>query len=225
MENKKGYIYILTNPSFQEWVKIGYADNVEERVAQLNRTECTPFAFRVYATYEVSDRLKDISVHSIIDKLNPSLRSKDEIDGKIRIREFYAMSPEEAFELLKMIATINGLEENLKLWGKTKEEIQDENTAEVIKTLSRNRHHFKEVDFTSSLTNKAYHGRTSEDGTLEIIDLTTNCDVPNNSKPSKKAIIGQAIVDLGGQISKDDTLYQRYHKLTKMLLGWNKKYF
>ena len=74
MENKKGYIYILTNLSFQGWVKIGYADNVEERVAQLNRTECTPFAFRVYATYEVNDRLKDISVHSLIDKLNPTLR-------------------------------------------------------------------------------------------------------------------------------------------------------
>lgn len=52
MENK-GYIYILTNPSFKEYVKIGYADNVENRLRQLNNSECTPFAFRVYATYEV----------------------------------------------------------------------------------------------------------------------------------------------------------------------------
>lgn len=51
-----GYIYILTNPSFKDYVKIGYADNVEERVVQLNRTECTPFAFRIYATYKVSER-------------------------------------------------------------------------------------------------------------------------------------------------------------------------
>lgn len=41
-KNTTGYIYILTNPSFEEYVKIGYADNVEERVKQLNTTECTP---------------------------------------------------------------------------------------------------------------------------------------------------------------------------------------
>ena len=73
MANEIGCIYILTNPSFPTYVKIGYADSVEERVAQLNRTECTPFAFRIYATYEVIDRLKDIPVHQIIDQLNPTL--------------------------------------------------------------------------------------------------------------------------------------------------------
>ena len=218
MENKKGYIYILTNLSFQGWVKIGYADNVEERVAQLNRTECTPFAFRVYATYEVNDRLKDISVHSLIDKLNPTLRSKDEVDGKIRVREFYKMTPDEAYEILEMIAKINGLEKNLKLWHKTKEEVEDEKTAKVIETLSKNRHHFKDIEFVSSLTNKKYRGTTNENGTLMIIDTETNCEVPNNSKPSKKAIIGEAIIDLGGETAQDETLYQRYHKLAKMIL-------
>lgn len=62
-----GYIYILTNPSFPQYVKIGYADNVENRLAQLNRSECIPFAFRVYATYEVQSRLSDMKVHAIID--------------------------------------------------------------------------------------------------------------------------------------------------------------
>ena len=28
----KGYIYILTNPSFPDYVKIGYADDVNERL-------------------------------------------------------------------------------------------------------------------------------------------------------------------------------------------------
>ena len=54
MEENKGVIYILTNPSFPEYVNIGYADDVKKRLAQLNRSECVPFAFRVYATYEVS---------------------------------------------------------------------------------------------------------------------------------------------------------------------------
>ena len=29
--NTKGVIYILTNPSFPDYVKIGYADNMENR--------------------------------------------------------------------------------------------------------------------------------------------------------------------------------------------------
>lgn len=32
---KNGVIYILTNPSFPQFVKIGYADDVENRVAML----------------------------------------------------------------------------------------------------------------------------------------------------------------------------------------------
>lgn len=36
----------------------------------------------------------DLSLHDLIDKLNPELRSIDNFDGKERKREFYAMSPE-----------------------------------------------------------------------------------------------------------------------------------
>lgn len=42
MSNTEGYIYILTNPFFPPYVKIGYANNVEARVKKLNQTECTP---------------------------------------------------------------------------------------------------------------------------------------------------------------------------------------
>ena len=61
-EKKVGVIYILTNPSFPEYVKIGYAANLEKRLEQLNRSECIPFAFRVYAVYEVSTPLQDLSL-------------------------------------------------------------------------------------------------------------------------------------------------------------------
>ena len=86
MDNSKGVIYILTNPSFPDYVKIGYADDIEKRLKQLNRSECVPFAFRVYATYEVNSRLSDLKIHSIIDKLNPDLRSIDEFNGQKRVR-------------------------------------------------------------------------------------------------------------------------------------------
>jgi len=85
MENK-GVIYILTNPSFPEYVKIGYADDVKKRLQQLNRSECIPFAFRIYATYGVADRLSDIQIHSIIDSLNPNLRAIENFEGKKRVK-------------------------------------------------------------------------------------------------------------------------------------------
>ena len=83
--DKTGVIYILTNPSFPEYVKIGYADDIDKRLQQLNRSECIPFAFRVYATYEVNSRLSDLKIHSIIDKLNPNLRSIENFNGKQRV--------------------------------------------------------------------------------------------------------------------------------------------
>ena len=79
MTEKQGVIYILTNPSFPEYVKIGYADDIDRRLAELNRTECTPFAFRVYATYAVQTRLTDMKIHEMIDRINPGLRSIDNI--------------------------------------------------------------------------------------------------------------------------------------------------
>ena len=35
----KGVIYILTNPSFPDYIKIGYAKNLERRLQQLTRSE------------------------------------------------------------------------------------------------------------------------------------------------------------------------------------------
>ena len=113
--NNNGVIYILTNPSFPEYVKIGYADDIEKRLQQLNRSECIPFAFRVYATYEVTSRLSDLKIHSIIDKLNPNLRSIENFNGHKRIREFYAMSAEDAYSILEAIAEIHGCVDKLKL--------------------------------------------------------------------------------------------------------------
>ena len=132
----KGVIYILTNPSFPEYVKIGYADDIQKRLKQLNRSECVPFAFRVYATYEVTDRLSDIQIHNIIDSLNPNLRSIETFEGKKRVREFYAMSKEDAYKLLEGIAKINGLTKNLKLHTPTQSEVSDTETANEVKEES-----------------------------------------------------------------------------------------
>jgi len=139
MEDKIGVIYILTNPSFPDYVKIGYADDIERRLKELNRSECIPFAFRVYATYEVNSRLSDKKIHSIIDKLNPNLRAIDNFNGQKRVREFYAMPPEDAYSLLEAIAEIHGCTDKLKLVAPNETERRAEETAEEVKKESRTR--------------------------------------------------------------------------------------
>lgn len=134
-----GVIYILTNPSFPDYVKIGYADNIEKRLQQLNRSECIPYAFRVYATYEVDSRLSDIKIHSIIDKLNPNLRSIENFNGHKRVREFYAMSPEDAYSILSAIAEIHGCEDKLKLIPPNEVEVEAAETAEEIEEQKKER--------------------------------------------------------------------------------------
>ncbi len=127
-----GVIYILTNPSFKEWVKIGYADDVNERVKQLNSNECTPFAFRIYATYEVNNRLMDKRMHTIIDKLNRNLRSIDEYNGQRRVREFFAISPEDAYAIFEAMADIHDCRHKLKKYDPTPEHRAEDELAEEI---------------------------------------------------------------------------------------------
>lgn len=101
-----GYIYIMTNPVLQDMVKIGYANDVETRRQQLSTT-ALPYEYEVYATYETSGKLEDKKLHKMIDNLNPDLRvSKN--------REFFVISPEDAYELLEAIAVISGSQDKLK---------------------------------------------------------------------------------------------------------------
>ncbi len=101
-----GYIYIMTNPALQNMVKIGYAKDVEQRRQQLSTT-ALPYEYEVYATYETPGNLEDKKLHKLIDNLNPDLRvSKN--------REFFVMTPEDAYELLESIAVISGTQDKLR---------------------------------------------------------------------------------------------------------------
>ena len=96
----------MTNPALKDMVKIGYATEVESRRKQLSTT-ALPYEYEVYATYETSGNLEDKKLHKMIDNLNPDLRVTSN-------REFFVMTPEDAYELLEAIATISGTKDKLK---------------------------------------------------------------------------------------------------------------
>ena len=136
-DKKLGVIYILTNPSFPDFVKIGYAQDIEKRLKQLNRSETIPFAFRVYAVYKVESKLTDKELHKLIDNLNPDLRTIENFDGKERVKEFYAMSAEDAYGLLECIAKISGTEDRLQRLTPEGHEILDEQIANEVRETAR----------------------------------------------------------------------------------------
>ena len=81
--------------------------------------------------------LTDKELHKLIDTLNPGLRTIETFDGKERTKEFYAMSPEDAYSLIECIAKISGTTDQLKRMKPEGHEIADEQLADTVKAESR----------------------------------------------------------------------------------------
>ena len=197
-----GIIYIMKT-AVDGLIKIGKTDNFEKRMCELERNGYHNVVGlkRAFAIKVQNYDQKEEMLHNIFSK------------SQVGNSELFTLDVDLAKQVL------SSLEGDIIYPKENKQEIFIEATDSVEeKGLEISRHHFKDIDFSSSLTNKKYHGKTSESGVLAIIEVVSGIEVPNNSNPSKKAIIGRAIEDLGGSITKDETLYQRYRKLTKMVL-------
>lgn len=95
---EKGYVYILTNPSFREdWVKIGKSCRpVDIRSKELDNT-AVPLPFEIFATMETI-KFNEVEklVHKTIDRLT---------DLRIRQnREFFNVAPQIALDIFRDIA-------------------------------------------------------------------------------------------------------------------------
>lgn len=183
MSEIKGVIYILTNPSFPEYVKIGYAKDIEQRLLQLNRSETIPFAFRVYATYDVVTPLSDLILHDLIDGLNPDLRAIETFNGKKRTREFYEMTPEYAYNILSSIAKLSGTESRLKRIKPEGHEVEDIKMAEEAeKAYRRGPFTFSSVGINPG----------------EIISFVPDCSITATVVDDKHIRIGDTVTTLSG---------------------------
>lgn len=81
--------------------------------------------------------MTELKLHARIDQFNPNLRSIDNVDEKRRVREFYAMSPEQAYSPLETIAVLGGRKDRLHLYEPTAVERQSEEFAQDIGTAHR----------------------------------------------------------------------------------------
>ena len=129
-----GYVYILTNPSFKEdWVKIGKSSRpVDIRSKELDNT-AVPLPFEIYATLKTSKYSEvEKAVHQTIDSLT---------DLRIRQnREFFNITPNEALNILKRMATM--LDD-----AEISEYVKEEVSCEKVKTERLQPRHEKRKAF------------------------------------------------------------------------------
>ena len=90
-------VYILTNQSMPDTIKIGITDNLESRMKQLDNTS-TPLPFECYYAVEVEDaKAIEKKIHEGLD------------DKRIRqSREFFNATPEQAKALLEIAELMGG---------------------------------------------------------------------------------------------------------------------
>ena len=114
----KGMVYILTNPSFDGWIKIGQTTDVKKRIKDLSDKTSVPLSYRLYATYRTNKFVEvETVIHNLIDTIDSRLRSQ-ELDEKgkiIRRREFFHTTPEKAFKIFKEVAKLLDESEKVKL--------------------------------------------------------------------------------------------------------------
>ena len=134
MANEKpGYVYILTNPSFREvWVKIGMTQNMEERLRTLDTT-ALPLPFKKYATMKtVKYKAAEKHVHHYIERFT-DLRIRDN-------REFFNVKPEVALSIFYEVAELLD-DAEIKVYDTEASQPKKENAAPAVNNKGRQFNH------------------------------------------------------------------------------------
>lgn len=86
------YVYILTNPAMPEWVKVGKAKNIKNRISSLNKKTAVPLPFECFAALKVpSENVFNVE-HGLHKFLGFSFQKE---------KEFFRTSKEHVLEFFK----------------------------------------------------------------------------------------------------------------------------
>ena len=156
ISSKKGYVYILTNPSFREdWIKIGKSSRpVDIRSKELDNT-AVPLPFEIYATMKTSSYNQvEAMLHKILEGTHVRIRKN---------REFFNVKPEVALNAFYDIAAllsdaevyIRGEEPSIGATPKEKEKVEvlKKNQLDNLVEVSENHELPKGAKYTLDGTN------------------------------------------------------------------------
>ena len=138
--NNMKWIYIMTNPSFPNYIKIGYSNDIESRRESLSKTS-VPYPFVTYAVYETDKKNSDKKLHALIDVISPKLRVT-------KNREFYCIEKEKAYRILLSYADSQWNADKVKLLKISKSDQQNE---EEIKNYNETESQKRKIPFKFSM--------------------------------------------------------------------------
>ena len=100
MEKKNGVIYILTNPSFPDYVKIGYADDIDKRLKQLRELGLTISYYRKLKglTQGQLASLVGLSRTHISNIEAPNIKTSISLDSLLDIAEALGIPVKDLFD-------------------------------------------------------------------------------------------------------------------------------
>lgn len=107
-KNQQELVYLLSNDSMPNWVKIGRTKQIDRRLKELYSTSVpTPFKLEAIIETDTLERSSELekSIHSVIDTINPSLRK----DTEASKREFFNMSAESGKQVFELVSRIMGI--------------------------------------------------------------------------------------------------------------------
>jgi len=151
MENKRGFVYVLTNPSFKEdWVKIGKSKRLPEVLGKELYNTAVPLPYEIYATLETTKYHEaEKLIHRSIDRISDLRINKN--------REFFNIAPDKAYEILVDISLL--LDDAIvKLFGDNVEvsnTIAGRKAGEIFDFYSRGLKDGDEVEFIEDHNFKA----------------------------------------------------------------------
>ena len=93
IDSEQNIVYVLTNPCFPDWIKIGRCKDLKKRVASLSNNTAVPLPFDVFYACTVYDSKKVES--KLFDIFAPH-----RISAK---REFFSCDPEQVVKVLDLV--------------------------------------------------------------------------------------------------------------------------
>ena len=91
---KEGYIYVLVNPHFENWVKIGMAEDVAKRLSQFNTAYPERDGQMVYTVKVSNMRKAEKKAHTIAEKL-----------AKRTEKEWFTLTVGQAIDILNRVGS------------------------------------------------------------------------------------------------------------------------
>ena len=130
MEVNKG-IYILSNYSMPEYIKVGYSEDIEQEVCELNKSSAIATNFVVCVIYETPNTFSEEDIKTLKEAFESPLEmvippeDYNEDEATKKENGFYKYTPAQGFAALRYMAKCTGTEDKLHLLKSVRDEIEE----------------------------------------------------------------------------------------------------